>query len=197
MIRVAAFLGALLACPALAQDTPPVPRLFQGMPGGKGQWQVEFLEGMPGKSKPPVMTLCTDNLVRSQQQQERRAERRAECKTRLLKDTATEAVVESVCPETTSVVTMTRENAKSLLMAIQSSGARGERTMKMRYTHLGACRDGQGAMSFDKDSEQCRRMRARAEKLDPEKACARTKGDRAECEQRVRDTAAKLSEMCK
>jgi hypothetical protein len=196
-VRIAAFLGALLAFPAPAQDTPPVPKLFEGMPGGKGQWQVEFLEGAPGKAKPPTMTLCTDNVVRSQQQQERQAARRAQCTQRLLKDTPTEAVIESACPDATSTVTMTRDGPSSVLMAIQSSGARGERSMKMRYTHLGACREGQGALSFDRDSEQCRKLRARAEKMDPEKACARTKGDRAECEQRMRDTVAKLSEMCK
>jgi hypothetical protein len=193
----AAAFAALALSPALAQEAPPVPKLFEGMPGGKGQWQVEFLESVPGKGKPPTMTVCTDNVVRSQQQQERRAARRAQCTQRLLKDTPTEAVIESACPDATSTVTMTRDGPNSLLMAIESSGARGERSMTMRYTHLGACREGQGALSFDRDSEQCRRLRARAENMDPEKACARTKGDRAECEQRMRDTVAKLSEMCK
>ena len=193
----AAACAVLLLSPALAQEAPAAPKLFEGMPGGKGQWQVEFLEGVAGKGKPPTMTLCTDNVVRSQQQQERQAARRAQCTQRLLKDTPTEAVIESACPDATSTVTMTRDSPNSVLMAIESSGARGERSMKMRYTHLGACREGQGALSFDRDSEQCRKLRARAEKMDPEKACARTKGDRAECEQRMRDTVAKLSEMCK
>jgi hypothetical protein len=201
MKHLAAWLLLSFAASALAQDAPPVPRMFQGMQGQKGQWQVEFLEatgaGREGKAKPPTMTLCTDNLVGSQAQQERRAARGgSQCKHRLVKDTASEAVVESTCPESTSVLTLTRESANSIVMAIQSSGARGERTAKMRYTHLGACRAGQGAMSFDKDSEQCRKLKERAAKIDPEKQCARTKGDRAECEQRVRDTAAKLSAMC-
>jgi hypothetical protein len=194
---VAAACAALFLSPSVAQDSP-TPKVLEGLQSGKtGQWQVEFVEGSPGKAKPPTMTLCTDNVVRSQAREARRAERRAECKQRLVKDTETEAVIESACPDTTSTVTLTREGDRSLLMGIVTSGARGERSMKMRYTHLGACAEGQGAVTFDANSEQCRKLKARAEKMDPAKTCARTKGDRAECEQRVRETVEKLSAMCK
>jgi hypothetical protein len=118
------------------------------------------------------------------------------CKYRLLKDTADEAVMESVCPERKSTVTLKREGAKSMLMTMSSSGKRGEQNMKMRYTHLGPCREGQGAVTFDKNSEQCRKMRERAAKMDPAKQCARQKSDRETCEQRVRDAAKQLSAMC-
>ncbi|MND02059.1 hypothetical protein D3C83_213070 [compost metagenome] len=62
-----------------------------------------------------------------------------------------------------------KRDGKSVLMDIASKSARGERTMKMRYTHLGPCKEGQGAVSLDKDSEQCRKLRARAERMDPAK----------------------------
>ena len=85
------------------------------------------------------MTLCTDDLWESARRAEKRATRDPDCKHSLLKDTREEAVIESVCKERTSRVTLTRENASSVLMDIASSGARGERRMKMRYTHLGDC----------------------------------------------------------
>jgi hypothetical protein len=179
---------------AFAQDVP-VPKMFRGMEGQKGQYQVEILEGgRAGAAKAPVMTLCTDNLMNSASE---RAKPRAEsdCKHRLLKDTANEAVMESVCKERTTTVTMKREG-KSMLMDISSTGPRGPQTMKMRYTHLGPCREGQGTVTFDKNSEQCRQMKEAAAKMDPAKQCARQKSDRETCEQRVRDAAAQLSAMC-
>jgi hypothetical protein len=193
-----ALLAFLVALPALAQDAPPVPKMFQGLQGQKGQWQMEFLEGSgrEGKGKPPTMTLCTDNLMR-QQGDRPAAKAESQCKRRLLKDTPDEAVMESVCPDSKSVVSMTREGPKSMLMSMTSTSSRGERTMKMRYTHLGPCREGQGTVSVDPNSEQCRKLKARVEKMDPEKSCAKRKADREECEQRMRDTAAKLSAMCK
>jgi len=187
----------IFATTALAQEMP-VPKMFRGLEGQKGQYQVEILEGgraaKEGARKPPVMTLCTDNLMNSASE---RAKPRAEsgCKHRLLKDTADEAVMESVCSERTSTVTMKREG-KSMLMDISSTGPRGPQTLKMRYTHLGPCEEGQGAVTFDKNSEQCEKIREQAARMDPAKQCARAKSDRESCEQRVRDAAAQLSAMC-
>jgi hypothetical protein len=193
----AALAASTLAAASYAQDVP-VPKMFNAMKGQKGQYQVEILEGGPAAKegrKPPVMTLCTDNLMSgSSGGQKPRAE--PGCKYRLLKDTADEAVMESACPERKSTVTLKREDAKSMLMTMSSSGKHGEQNMKMRYTHLGPCREGQGAVTFDKNSEQCRKMRERAAKMDPAKQCARQKSDREACEQRLRDAAAQLLAMC-
>ena len=179
---------------AYAQDMP-VPKMFRGMQGQKGQYQVEFLEGggRAGKGA-PTMTVCTDNLMNASKGGDKpRAD--SGCKHRLLKDTADEAVMESTCPERKSTVTMKREG-KSMLMSVESSGARGPQTMKMRYTHLGACQEGQGMVTLDKNSEQCRKIKEQAAKMDPAKQCARSKSDRDTCEQRVREAAAQLSAMC-
>ena len=197
-MKVSALALVLAAAPALAQDTPPVPKMFQGMQGQKGQYQVEILEGggRAGKGA-PTMTVCTDNLMRSPSAKDGGKPRgEPGCKYRLVRDTADEAVMETTCPERQSTVTMKREGAKSMLMTMSSTGKRGPTEMKMRYTHLGACREGQGAVSFDKNSEQCQKMRERAAKLDPQKQCARQKTDREACEQRIRDAAAQLSAMC-
>ena len=165
----------LLAASAMA-DTPPVPKVFKGIHGQKGQYEVELLEGA-GKSAPGKMTICTDNLMKPPAGGAKSGAKGADsgCKYRLLKDTADEAVIESTCNERTSTVTVKRESAKSMLMSMQSSGPKGPQTMKMRYTHLGACREGQGTVTLDKNSEQCKKMRERAAKMDPETA-ARFKG---------------------
>ena len=159
----------LFAAPALA-DTPPVPKMFKGMQGQKGQYQVEMLEGA-GKSGMQKMNICTDNLMKPPAEGQRGAD--STCKYKLLKDTADEAVIESTCNERTSTITMKRENAKSLLMTMQSTGPRGPTSMKMRYTHLGACREGQGTVSLDPNSEQCRKMKEQAAKMKDREAAAR------------------------
>ena len=118
------------------------------------------------------------------------------CKNRLVKDTADEAVMEMTCPDRNMTVSMKRESANSVLMEMRSTGGRGPQNVKMRYTHLGACREGQGAISFDKNSEQCRNMQAQASKMDPAKSCARAGAQRADCEQRVRESMKQMQAMC-
>jgi hypothetical protein len=168
---LAAAFAAALALPCAAQDHA-VPKMFQTFQQGKGQWRVEILEGtgMQAGKKPPPLTMCTDNLAK---QAEGGASRKADssCTQRLLKDTATEAVVETKCKDRTTTVTMRRESEKSVLMEMASSGGSApERNMKMRYTSLGACQSGQGIVGFDPGSEQCQKIRAAAAKMKPEQA---------------------------
>ena len=138
-VALAVFLATFGIHP-LAQEMP-VPKVFKGLEG-QGQYKVQLLERLPAAKegrRTPEMTLCTDNLWDSARRAEKRATRDPDCKHRLLRDTADEAVIESVCKERTSTVTLTRESAKSLLMDIASNGARGERKLKMRYTRIGDC----------------------------------------------------------
>ena len=155
-------------------DTPPVPKVFKGMQGQKGQYQVDILEA-GGKATPQRMTICTDNLMKSPAQG--RGER-ASCTYKLLKDTADEAMIESTCDGRTSTVDIKRESANSMLMSVQSAGPKGPQTVKMRYTHLGACREGQGMVTLDPNSEQCRKLKEQAAKM------------------KDRETAARLAAMC-
>ena len=191
--------ACLLAVPlaAAAQDMP-TPKVLQGMglQKGSGQWKVEPLEGAPaaGGRAMPAMTVCTDNLAKPQGPQGGKAD--ASCTHKLVKDTASEAVVEATCRGRTTKVTMTREGAKSVLMSIDSSGGNGApQHMKMRYTHIGACAAGQGAVTFDKNSAQCQALRQQAS-IDPEATCARQTGDKARCVQGMRDMAARFKSMC-
>ena len=192
-------LAAALALPlsVLAQGTP-VPKIFKGMHGQKGQYQVEFLEGASraGGKTPPTMTICTDNLMdQSKGGQKPKAE--SKCTNKVLKDTDDEALIETTCPDRTVTSTIRRENAKTIVMTVASKGAKSEpRTMKMRYTHLGACREGQGTVTLDPNSEQCRKIKQQTAAMDPAKQCARQKGDREACEQRIRDAVKQLSSMC-
>lgn len=201
MKRIVFALAALVVLPAVAEE-PPVPQMFEGLQGQKGQWQVEFLEatGREGKVRLPTMTVCTDNLLKSQEARGRKPRETPRCKHTLVRDTPTEAIVESECAASKNRVVMTREGPKSFLLDATSSGPRGERSSKMRYTHLGACREGQGAVTMDPDSEQCRRMKERRASFDPQKACARREwksdAERAECERKVREAVERLSAMC-
>lgn len=190
----------LVTAPAAAQDKPPVPKMLQGMGAQKGQWRVDLLEGgvnRPGA--PTTMTLCTDNLVGQASGSAPRGAPKSQssCQHRLLKDTSSEAVIETTCKDRTSTVTMTREDAKTVLMDMASTGRGGPHHMKMRYTSLGPCREGQGPITFDPDSAQCRRMKAQAQNIDPEKSCARESAHHEECLQRMREMASRLSSMCR
>jgi hypothetical protein len=192
---VALFVAAAL--PAIAKDTSPVPKMFRSMQ--KGQWKVDILESSAATKAGrmmPSMNVCTDNLMhQATSGPGPRAE--TKCKQRLLKDTADQAVMESICPERTSTVTIKRESAKVMLMEMKSSGPRGPQAMKMRYTYLGACSEGQGAVTFDKNSAQCVQMRAQAAKMDPAKSCAGSGDQRKECEQRMRDMIEKMTAACR
>src|SRR5882672_5408210 len=121
-VKIAAAACAVLALeavlPAFAEDKPPMPKMFRAMQ--KGQWKMDVLEHSAAKSGKalPSMTVCTDNLFN---ESSKGAAKGAEtnCKRRLVKDSADEAVMESVCPERASTVTMKREGAKGMLVEIK------------------------------------------------------------------------------
>jgi hypothetical protein len=193
---LAVLMFALLVPPALAGD-PPVPKVFRGIAAGKGQWRMEVLEaerdGRAPRGQMRAITLCTDNLLKPR---ERRGAR-DDCDYRLEKDTADEAVIESTCPNRKSRVSLQREGANSVLMQLESEAQGAKTRMKMRYTYLGECRENQGAVSLDKDSEACKRIRARAAGMDPAKTCADAGERRTECEARTRAAAEQLAAMCR
>ena len=193
MRQVLGFLALLAFSSTLLGQDVPVPKMLKSLQGQKGQYRVEILEGGGRAGKGASVTVCSDNLIKDAGGDRRAA--RPGCENRLLKDTDDEAIFESVCKERTTRVGMKREGSSVLMDITSSDGERGERRMKMRYTHLGECKAGSGAITLDKDSEQCQKIRARAEKLDPEKRCARSK-DREACEQKLREAAAQLSAMC-
>jgi len=173
-VRIAAVCALGLAA-AVAADEVMIPKMFKGMQ--KGQWKAEMSEASFNTSgKPmPTMIICTDNLL---EQEKSLQKMESSCKRRFVKDTSSEAVIETVCPERTSTVTMKKVNANNVDVTVDSNGKRGPRHMKIHYTHLGACKAGQSTVVFDKDSEQCRKIRAAAAKA------------------KDREQAAKMMAMC-
>jgi hypothetical protein len=188
---------ALIVAPALAGD-PPIPKVFRGIAADKGQWRVDVLEaerdGRAPRAQMRAITLCTDNLLKPRA---RRGAARQNCDYRLETDTADEAVIESTCANRKSRVSLTREGAKSVLMQLESDAQGAITRMKMRYTYLGECREDQGAVTLDKASEACKRLRERAARIDPAKTCADSGERRAECEARTRAAVEQMSAMCR
>jgi hypothetical protein len=191
-LAAATFLAGIAAA-----AEPPVPRLMQGIPKDKGAWRMEILElvvdGKRETRAPQAMTVCTENLMRQSRQQRDTAKDDAACTYRLLKDTPAEAEMEMVCKDATTRVNMKREGPKTMLMESQTTGKRGTTTGKMRYTYEGACREGQSAIGLDRESEECKQMRAQMGGMDPATACANAGPQRQMCEQQMRQALG----MCK
>jgi len=195
----AAWAALFIALPAAADDKPPVPKVYQGMGTQKGQWKVDFLEvsgRSADKKPPPSMTICSESLEKQAREHSSGPKAKSECRHRVIKDTSSEAIVESTCKERTSTVRTTRENDKTLVMEMDGKSASGRDThMKLRYSYLGPCREGQGTISLDKNSEQCQKIRQQLAKMDPEKQCAKS-SQREQCLQQAQATRKQLAGMC-
>jgi len=207
-------LAVLTAAPgplAQAAETP-LPKVFRDAPFQKGQRKREVLEmsakgaqhagGMPGG-----MSVCMDDLrdIGRNQAGPRRRES-PDCKVQILKDTATEAVMETTCPDSATRATITREGDKSFLM--QATGtSRGENySMKARYTFesaqctqsgtgLGPAGPGAG-MRMNKNSPQCQQAQAQLGSMNPGTMCANAGANRAMCEQNVQRMRSQLESVC-
>jgi hypothetical protein len=131
--------------------------------------------------------------MRQSREQRDTAKDDSACTYRLLKDTPAEAEMEMVCKDATTRVNMKREGPKTMLMESQTTGKRGTTTGKMRYTYEGACREGQSAIGLDRESEECKQMRAQMGGMDPATACANAGPQRQMCEQQMRQALG----MCK
>lgn len=185
-----------LALPlAAAAEEIPMPRMLKGME--KGQWRMQILEhpgAKPGQEM-PAMTMCTDNLMKQAKAHRDESSDPQRCTERLLKDATTEAILEVSCPERTVTTTMRRESARSVLAEITSTGERPTH-IRMRYTNLGPCREGQPVMTLDSNSEQCKRIEASLASMDPAKSCAGAGANRTECENGLRQQIAQAKAMC-
>jgi hypothetical protein len=139
IMRVAAAtaVAALAFATCAVADEMPMPKMFQGLQSENGRWQMEMLEGGGRAGKGMTMTVCTDNLMK----QGAAGRNKPGCTHKLLRDTADEAVIESECSGRKSTMTLKREG-KSMLMTQERAGPDGPRSLKIRATHLGPCREG-------------------------------------------------------
>jgi hypothetical protein len=205
MIRFAVALAALtLAAGAVVADEMPTPQMFRNAPFQQGQWKMEVLEmNMKGAEqrggRPGSITMCMEDLREmGRNRAEQGGGKSSDCSYRLLKDTATEAVMETTCKDGTTRATMTRQGDKTFLM--QAEGVRrGEPySMKARYTYEGAqCAQSGIGFGMDKNSPECQKARAQISSMNPGTMCANAGANRAMCEQNVARMRAQLESMCK
>jgi hypothetical protein len=205
MKRFAVALAALtLATGGVVAGEMPMPQMFRNAPFQKGQWKVDVLEmnmkGGPQRGgRPGAITMCMQDLREmGRDRAEQEGGKKSDCSYRLLKDTATEALMETICEDGTRRTTMTREGDRTFLM--QSQGMRhGEPySMKARYTYEGAqCTQSGIGTRMDRNSPECEKARARAASMNPGTMCANAGANRAMCEQNVARMRAQLESACK
>ena len=209
MTRFTIAFAALMAAAgtATAAQEMPMPQVFRDAPFQKGQWKVQVLEmnakGQRAGAMPHSMTICMDDIREMGRNQDGPGGKSGrDCKVRILKDTASEAIMEATCPDGTTSTTITREGEKSYQM--QATGtSRGESySMKARYTfdspqctQSGATMGGP-RMGVDKNSPECQKAKAQLAAMNPGAMCANAGANRAMCEQNVLRMKTQLEAMC-
>jgi hypothetical protein len=191
---------------AAAAQEMPMPQVFRDSPFQKGQWTMQILEmnakGAQQSGGMPVMTMCLDDLREmGRNQSGRREAERPNCKVKLLKDTATEAVMETTCPDSTSRATVTREGDKSYLMHAVGTNRGEPYSMKARYTFDSAqCTQsgvGMGMGGMNRNSPECQKAQAQLSSMNPGAMCANAGANRAMCEQNVQRMKSQLEALCR
>ena len=124
-----------------------------------------------------------------------REARQAACANRVIENTADRGVVETTCPDGAMRATITRDSAKAFVMQAERIGPGDPYSMKARYSYDGPCQAGGAAVTLDKDSEQCQKMRAMGN-MNPAQACANAGAQRQMCEEQLRRSLAQIQAMC-
>ena len=114
-----------------AQGTP-VPQVFRSVQEQKGEWRVELEQATSLPAPSAAYTVCAEDPLAAITY----AKTPSPCTQRLVKDTAEEAVEESVCPTGTSTAVLMRDGNSVILE--QTSAA--SQFSRWRFTALGACR---------------------------------------------------------
>jgi hypothetical protein len=166
---------------------------------GKGQWTINILQG--GGGMPKTASICLDSLAQMAhgpgmpgRKPGAQGRQQPECTTRVIENTSARGVVESICPEGTVRTTITRDGAQAFMMNAEGASKGKPVSMKARYAYEGPCKPG-GAGAVDKDSEQCRKMRAMSG-MDPAQMCANAGPQRQMCEDQLRRSLAQMQAMC-
>ena len=194
----AAFFVLGFGAPVLAAEDMSSMRVMRGMPNmGKGQWTINVLEG--GGSMPRTASICFESLAQltrgpGMSSHDREA-RQAACANRVIENTADHGVVETTCPDGAMRATITRDSANAFVMQAERIGPGDPYSMKARYSYDGPCQAGGAAVTLDKDSEQCQKMRAMGN-MNPAQACANAGAQRQMCEEQLRRSLAQIQAMC-
>lgn len=200
MRRLAVVIAAALIASSVAHaDEMPVPKVYEGVPMQRGSWRMELLEmsGPPGAqaAKGTTVNLCLDSVVEMSKQRKKSAPD-AGCNHELIRDTPSEAIMESRCGESLTRSRIAREGSQSFLIKVDESGPQGESSMQARYSYQGPCKAGAGMISTDKNSPQCQQARAQVAGMDPAKLCANAGAQKQRCEASLAEAQAQVESMC-
>jgi hypothetical protein len=195
-------LGSTSAAPAA---DVPMPKVMSGIPASQGQWRMEPLE-MPGASADDMararggMLICqTAAKALAGEERPGRGPGRESCPTKLVEDGATRAVMEADCGPSghSTRTTITRVAPQSYEMTVQDLKAPQQRPMRVRMSYVGACSATDSVISADKESPACQQMRGQRAELEKARAsCADGGAQRAQCEQMVNQSLARMKAMC-
>lgn len=189
----------------VARAEPAVPKVFSGVPFGKGQWKMEMLDG-PQKAEMARagvsgMSICMDaarEMVTSNPAMARQAKASEDsCTSKVLKDTPAEARVESICPEMRTLATITRVSPTALQMAATMTDKKGKvEKMTARMTYQGKCAADGAVVKADRNSAMCKQMKREMAGMDPN-MCAQLQGSaRSMCEQQMGPMLKQMKAMC-
>jgi hypothetical protein len=197
----AVFVNLSIGAVAVVADDISALRVTNGMPNmGKGQWTINILQG--GVGMPRTASICLDSMAQMAQgpgmpghSPGAQGQQQPECTSRVIENTSTRGVIESMCPEGTVRTTIMRDGAQAFLMKAEGSSRGKPVAMNARYSYEGPCKPGSAAIAVDKDSEQCRKMRAMSG-MDPAQMCANAGAHRQTCEEQLRKSLAQMQAMC-
>jgi hypothetical protein len=194
-------LGAT-ALPCAAVEDIPTLKVFKGTPTQKGQWRVEMLQMQRGGKDASAggvknLSICMDSVMEMARAKREPGDQQ-KCSTKVLQDSPTMAQTETTCGDRVYRSTITRSGAGSYLIEGSGSGGKGEPfSMKARYAYEGPCKSGAGAVTLDKGSPQCKRMREQMARMSPDKSCAKlTDDERKMCEAQLHESMARVNAMC-
>lgn len=194
----------LLASAAARAQSPefPIPRIMSDIPATSGSWRMEALQ-MPGTSAEMArqmgpMTVCQSA---AEAMARRDPKRKEQCKSRLVEDGASRAVIDSTCTgddPMTMRSTVTRAGPRAYEVASDITRAGKTEAMRMRMTYTGPCSEKDSVVTTSKDSPLCQQGAAQMAQMDPQTQCKGASGpQRDQCLKMMADAKAQFEKMCK
>jgi hypothetical protein len=196
-------LGTLTVFVARAEIAPP--KVFSGVPFGKGQWKMEILssphQAEMAKAGMSSVSICMDaaqQMAKTNPMVQSRVEKAQDrCTTRVLKDSASQAQMETTCPEGRTLATITKQAPRVLLMNTIYTPNKGKpETSNSRMSYEGRCAADSALVKADKNSKMCKDMKSQLAGMNPN-MCASLEGQgRAMCEQQLGPALKQMKAMC-
>lgn len=197
---VLAFVLGSAASLALALDMP-IPKVMSDAPREDGKWKTDIVQLPDARADAAAMgrgmTVCTS--AAKAMSRDHASAQKSNCRVKLLEDGATRAVMESQCGDDGKAArtTITRLGPRSYEMSVQQMAKPNDKPTIIRMSYVGTCSASDAVIGLDKDSEQCKKLRAHMGEVDKAKAsCASAGANRASCEQMVERQRTMFASMC-